>query len=125
MSNNMWGDLSDLEPVQSPKAILQEQAQYLTQATDALLIGEVDSRAADAGKFHYYLDIRVPNLNDYIYTVLSIKHDLEIYPITVQSEKPQVSQECNDEERFRAVLKSILGSGEIKKILSRLISQAT
>lgn len=30
---NLWGDLSDLETVQTPKAILQQQAALLTSAT--------------------------------------------------------------------------------------------
>ena len=40
-AKSMWGDLSDLETVRTPKAILVEQAIFLTKATSNVLVGDV------------------------------------------------------------------------------------
>src|SRR5580704_14983057 len=124
MPENLWGDLSNFEIVRTPKAILKEQADLLTQATSGVLEGAVNEEESSIKDFRYDLDIRVPTLNRYIYTVLSVHHDLELYPARVRSSSPRVDQECDDEPKFAEVIGFILSSKEIRHILSRLISQS-
>jgi hypothetical protein len=125
MPKNLWGDLSALETVRSPKKILLEQAAALTAATKGILVGEVDARDAVGGFFAYDLDITVPTLNNYVYTVLSVRHPLELYPVTVLTSKPPRTVSCSDEQEFETTLETILGSAEVRNVLSRLRSQAS
>ena len=80
---NLWGDLSELEIVRTPKAILNEQASLLTKATKGILVGDVEIQYQDHGQFEYNLNVCVPTLNGYTYTILSINHKFEFYPIYV------------------------------------------
>ena len=123
-SKNMWGDLSKLEVARSPKAILQEQGDYLTKATGGVLVGTIGARVVASG-FAYDLDVEIPALNNYRYTILTIEHDATLYPVTVRAERPTESYQCEDEEEFETVIESILGSEDVQLILSRLLSQAT
>ena len=121
---NLWGDLSALETVRTPKELLTEQASTLTEATEGVLRGKVD-RQGTGPRFAYDLDVYVPVLNNYTYTILTITHELGLYPVRVTSSAPQRSEKCDNEEQFLEVLESILSSKDVKFILSRLMSQAS
>ena len=122
-SDNLWGDLSDLEVVPTPKGILEQQANKLTTATRAVLRGRVTQRESGIG-FYYDLDVVVPGLNNYVYTILTINHGIQLYPVWVGSDSPQRSVKCDDEKQYLEVLEGILSSKDVKFILSRLLSQA-
>jgi len=125
-SKSLWGDLSDLETVPTPKSILLEQATYLTEATDNLLVGIIDDQdtTAHGGEFIYELNVQVPALNNYSFTLARVLHNIDLYPVVVYSsialEKPA---QCSNEDDFKRTLSDILSSGEVKKILSSLLSQ--
>ena len=124
-SKNLWGNLSNLPIVRSPKAFLQEQADCLTKETGGTLVGDIDASQSSRGGFAYDLDIQVPALNNYVYTVLRIAHDVKLYPLTVHSAHLTTSLRCEDEQEFEKAVSSILGSKDVKQILARLLSQAT
>ncbi len=110
--------------VRTPKAILQEQGDYLTKATEGVLVGNVDAHKATRA-FAYSLNVKVPTLNNYIYTILRIAHEATLYPVRVTADSPSELNECEDEEEFETAIESILGSEEVQLILSRLLSQAS
>jgi hypothetical protein len=122
-SKNLWGDLKELEIIRSPKSILQEQADYLTKATEGVLMGKVDEDVRRS-TFSYDLDVVVPSLNDYAYTLLTILHPLEFYPVQIKAGKPPTDITCPSEEAFERAIGTILSSPEVRKVLSRLVSQA-
>ena len=122
-TKNLWGDLKDLETVRTPKTVLKEQAQILTEATDGILVGDV-RESEIRGEFLIYLEIKVPALNNYTYTVMSVRHSIDMYPARVNAEKPNVSQVCDNEEDFTGVVETVLSSDEMKTIVSRLLAQA-
>ena len=122
-ARNLWGDLGALEIVRTPKDILKEQASFLTKATEGVLVGNVDEMDAN-GDFRYDLDVQVPSLNDYTYTLLSITHGLDLYPVRVSARADALTETCDDETEFEAVLRTVLSSKQVKLILSRLLSQA-
>jgi hypothetical protein len=124
-SKNLWGDLRNFETIRTPKAILEEQARYLTDATGGLLVGNVDPRAQSPSAFAYDLDVQVPSLNNYVYTVLSISHDVDLYPVVIKCSKPIVRLDCEDQQQFEVSIGSILASPEVKHVLSALVAQAT
>lgn len=124
MPKNLWGDLKNLERVRTPKSILEDQAGYLTQATEGELVGEVEGGKLGRD-FQYDLNVRVPSLNNYTYTILAIAHSLELYPVRVTSQRPPESINCLDQASFEGAIESILSSQEVKLVLSRLVSQAS
>ena len=125
MSNeNFWGDLNGLEIVQTPKNILMNQANFLTKATEGLLIGQVDDERTSVPHFRYSLEVRVPGLNNYIFTILAIDHSLELYPVEVYlTFKRETRIICQTQNDFESILKENLASKDVKFILSRLLSQ--
>jgi hypothetical protein len=125
MAKNLWGDLSQLEAIRSPKAVLLEQAQLLTDATKGVLVGVVGEREEYGDNFGYDLDVTVPTLNNYSYTVLTIRHSLDLYPVAIAARRPPKDLTCDNEQDFERALEAILGSAEVKDVLARLRSQAT
>ena len=121
---NLWGDLSELERVVTPKEILLEQASLLTEATKGVLVGQVSNNSI-YGKFAYDLEVSVPALNNYTYTILTIQHQIELYPVRIITNGFVLSTECGSEKEFISALTDILSSKEVKFVLSRLLSQAS
>lgn len=124
MTNNMWGDLEDIEIVRTPTTILRGQAETLKKVTNGLLEGETDVRTRTAGRFYIDLDIVVPNLENYTYTVLTVRHGILIYPLEIVKTVDGQDYECNNEEEFIEALGNILSSKEMRKVISALVSQA-
>ncbi len=120
---NLWGDLSDLEIVRTPKDVLKEQADFLTRATEGVLVGNVDEIDV-RGDFRYDFNVTVPSVNNYTLTLLIIQYGLQLYPVRVSVMAPRFTETCDDEKEFEAVLTKVLSSKEVKLILSRLLSQA-
>lgn len=124
LNENFWGDLRELEIVRTPKNILMEQASFLTNATDGLLIGQVDDERTSVPHFRYSLEVRVPGLNNYIFTILAIDHFLDLYPVEVYlTFKRETVITCHTQNEFESLLKENLASKDVRLILSRLLSQ--
>jgi hypothetical protein len=129
---SLWGDLSSLERLRTPKEILVEQANLLSEATQGAIVGVVDSRVestlfgrdtVSGQEFVHDLDVRVPSLNNYTYTLLTVAHGIDLYPVEVSSETYSVGK-CATEEAYIELLLKILSSQRTKGILSKLLSQA-
>ncbi|MGA3189411.1 MAG: hypothetical protein ABSF22_20090 [Bryobacteraceae bacterium] len=122
MAKNLWGDLSSLEIVRTPKTILDEQAVLLTKATEGILAGVVEDETRSRS-FRYSLNVVVPALNNYKYEILEVLHPLEIYPVRLLCERPKVDATIKSEEDFEDVIAKVLSSPEVRSVLSRLKSQ--
>ena len=121
--NNLWGDLSEVERVVTPKEILLEQANVLTQATKGVLVGQVSNNNKSDG-FSYDLEVCVPALNNYTYTILTVQHQIELYPLRIITNGGGRYMNCASEEEFTSALMNVLSSKEVKRVLSSLLSQA-
>jgi len=124
MTKNLWGDLSSLETVRTPKTILEEQANLLTDATGGVLVGEVTGESQFGG-FCYNLDVLVPALNRYSYTILTVKYSVDAYPVTLTASRPLVYEQCGNEEELMAAIEKILSSRDVRSALSTLKSQVS
>jgi hypothetical protein len=122
MPKNLWGDLTSLEVVRTPKTVLEEQANLLTKATKGVLFGVVED-ASYPGQFQYNLDVRVPSLNNYSYTILSVSHSLDLFPLRLRAERPATDVKIDSDDQFEDLLERILSSSEVRSALSRLKSQ--
>lgn len=121
---NMWGDFKDLEKIKTPTVYLREQADVLSKNTNSVLMGGVTTEVSPSGRFRVDLDIVAPALNNYRYTVVTIRHSLKIYPLQLTDTTNNLAFECKDEEQLLSKLESILSSPSIKRVISTLIAQS-
>jgi hypothetical protein len=121
MAKSLWGDLTSLTVVRTPKTILEEQASVLTEATKGMLVGVVEDEPQSNG-FRYTLNVVVPALNNYRYTILSIYHPLELYPLTLLTNMP-IPSHMENEEAFETAVEKVLSSPDVRSALSHLKSQ--
>jgi len=125
---NLWGDLKTLQKVHTPRAILREQAQLLTESTGGTLVGDVSDFKSASYSFCFQLRVVIPILNNYQYELLEIRHNETLYPLMVtdlQRETSTSSMRCKNEIEYIEALKQILGADHTKDVLARLLSQAT
>jgi hypothetical protein len=124
MSENLWPDLSDAETVRSPRAYLNDQAEELSGMTNGLLEGKTELEKTGGG-FSVHLQVIVPNLNRYRYTVLLAHYDpVLLYPAILEDLANEVEHECLDQEQFVATLREVLSSDVVRRVLLALLSQA-
>ena len=88
-------------------------------------MGVVSVRGSRRGKFAFDLDVYVPALNNYTYTILSVSHGLGLYPVHVSAPAEAKSFTCENEDQYIQAVESILSSKRTKFVLSRLLSQAS
>lgn len=122
---NLWGELPNTETLRTPYSILKEQASILSEITNGLLIGEVNSYPKE-NLFVMILRIKAPSLNNYTYSVVEVQHKIQLYPVFVMnlaSDENQGFNQCSSEEEFEKALGQILSSQEIKKVISVLLAQ--
>jgi len=125
-TSDLWGDLTGLETVTSPREVLEEQGAILAKKTHGKLRGDVrDLTQADT--FIYALDIVAPGLNDYRYTVLTVRHGITMYPLLMLSGSddaiPQARIKCDDEQELIDALSRVLGSSKTKRAIASLLAQ--
>jgi len=119
-TDDLWGELPDVEEIKTPFVILKEQAELLTKKTDGLLVGEVTQHQVGQG-FQCMLDIVVPTLNNYKYRVLSLVYKMTLYPLNLSpANKPSVS--CSDEDEFKKELGNIFKFQETQDVISKLLA---
>jgi hypothetical protein len=123
MVKNLWGDLSSLAVVRTPKIILEEQASLLAEATEGVLVGMVVGGPSSIDSFEYGLLAVVPALNNFRYQILRVYHSLEMYPLNVYSDRPPVNERFETEAEFESAVAKILSSPEVRLVLSKLKSQ--
>lgn len=119
-TDDLWGELPDVEKIKTPFVILKEQAELLTAKTDGLLIGEVTQNQVGQG-FQCTLDIVVPTLNNYKYRVLSLVYKMILYPLNLTPANKQ-SVSCSNENEFKKELGKILQSQEVQNVISKLLT---
>lgn len=123
-ADNLWGDLPKAESLKSPKKLLQEQADLLSQITGDHLRGHVSTQTLGEQIVHE-LEIIAPYINNYRVTVLRVAHGPIIYPAqVVQAVPPHKAFVCNDNVLLIQCIRDILQSAEVRKMLASLITQS-
>jgi len=122
---NMWGDLTGLEKIKTPTIFLREQADHLWKDTKYTVKGEVSRESTSGGRFRVELDIVAPSINNYRYTVVTVRHPLDVYPLTITNDVTNEEYECKNEKTFLETLEFILSSAQVRKVISMLISQSS
>jgi hypothetical protein len=123
MTEDLWGELPNVDNIKTPHAILLEQATLLTEKTKGLLIGTV-GRGQNGSTFINALVINAPSLNNYSYTVCSTQHQISLYPLHFFAQSTgQGTIQCNDESQFVAALRTELSAPQTQRVISGLLAQ--
>lgn len=140
-NDDLWPDVTPIAIV-TPSSILKTQAAALSRRTHGLLRGEVRTWATEGrgNDIYHQLELVVPALDDYHYSLLRIHHSVTpLYPVYVdesplhgQDDNPSARPNPNigipqlrSEDAFRDWLRRALASDETKRILESLLAQAT
>jgi hypothetical protein len=87
----------------------------------------VTARVSDGhvGKdFVYSLSLVAPALDYYSYTILTIRHTVKVYPLTIEDHVNETRYEAAAESEFLQALQAILKSDEVKRVIELLLSQS-
>ncbi len=133
MSESFWV-LPDVVGLRTPHAILKEQADALTKATNGRLEGWVENNplnrfsAITASPVTHSrslaLSIRVPALDDYTYRILQYLQPTELYPGLLSGMGGPEGVPIDNELMFEDVLRQFLASEPTQRIVRSLLAQA-
>jgi len=139
MIRNLWPTEIEVTSVTPPVTILGQQATMLGSITKNIILGDVKARESEEYDFSYIFYIVAPALNNYRYKLLTIYHNIDLYPVTVQVEESiykEVPKRATgeripnsifaiSEDEFTKALKAIFNSSKAKKVISALLAQST
>lgn len=120
---SLWGEIPKGSNILTPKAILVEQAEILTEATEGLLVGHVKQINAPDDYFGYLFQIVVPSLNNYVFVVARVFHPVSLYPLDLLNVPIAHQSYCKNEGEFEANLEIILNSDYTRNVVSGLLAQ--
>jgi hypothetical protein len=126
---DLWGDIIT-EPIRTPQLILKEQGALLERKTKGILTVEVSSTTLSGDIFQHVFKIKSSNMN-YSYQAFYIRHPVDLYPVIFHSTPLEEKSDellipkAKDEKEFMELLKQILQSEKIQKVINSLISQST
>jgi hypothetical protein len=135
---NLWPEI-ETTTITPPVTILEQQASMLGNMTKNIILGDIKARESEEYDFSYVFYIIAPALSNYRYKLLTIYHNIDLYPIVVQVEeniykeidKPEYfhgnvfySFKVSLEDKFLDILKAIFNSSKAKKVISALYAQS-
>lgn len=120
---DLWpADIID-ESVTTPVSLLKQQAAALAKRTNGLVEGQVTSYTDRSGRLAHSFKLVVPVLDDYVYELFKIRHDVNIYPLHASFQGVDY-EIVSEKELIEWLRDSVLSSGETKRVLSTLVAQA-
>lgn len=129
---SLWGEIAAVQNVRTPKAILSEQAQALSDATKHVLVGRIATETVSNTVMHYLL-VEAPFLNRYKIQILRFEHNIfRIYPVKLVDlinkdgvDPPRLLvRECIDENELEKALQETLQSPKVHQVISSLLIQS-
>jgi hypothetical protein len=120
---NLWGDLSTLKKIRTPKTLLLEQAEILSQAPGGVVRGQVDT-TQNGDILYNKLTIVAPALDNYSYAVCVVRHDVELYPCSIYDQRTTQWTKCENEADLKEKLGAILSGEKTRRVIEALLSQS-
>ena len=121
MNKDLWPEFKQ-ETKKSPKSILIEQGNYLSEKTGNLINVKVITNKSPKNEIYNSFDIIVPALDNYRYKLFYISHELFYYPLKITYKGVVLT--VNSEEDFIIQLKKIFNNEDTKNIITTLLSQS-
>lgn len=119
---NLWEGLVLNPPKPIFLEILSQQISYLSEMTHGKLVGSLE-RFEVAEKIRYDMDIVVPALDDYSFTLLSVLKGPGAYPLDVEyGLENREPQQCQNEEEFKNAIKAVFFSEKTQDAISSTLS---
>lgn len=134
---NLWPNFNELDEVETPKQILDEQGIWLSKGTNEVVYGvckELDPTTTlgrrDSGfKLAFYICGK--HLENYEYLVFTLHHDIIFYPLTLTLDGALASEmqkerqiKIEGQEEFNQLLRTIFNTKRIRSVLSAIISMS-
>lgn len=141
---DLWPSGIENQRVSSPVTILKEQAYLLGEKTKNLVQAEIfDEEERQGMSFSFRFFLVAPVVGNYHYKLLSIQHDISLYPVEITVEDSILSEIrrsfpvrsyddrgeyeyifAETEEKFIEVLRGIFNSTKARQVLTALLSQS-
>lgn len=139
MIENLWPkDLSTTKTINTPKELLEQQAQYLQNQTNKILYANLNNIISSVSKnsskynfdFCFEFSINSKKIQNYQFVLFKLQHNIEIYPLNLILDD-KIAKELgyednelfvNNETEFISKLSSILKSNRVHQIVTNLIS---
>lgn len=141
---NLWNKEIKTKDIETPQKMINDQIEFLSTMTDGMVYGELeDVRVGNkSNTFVFNFNLKALKLKNYKYRILSLEHDIAIYPSTILLDeqllleiedsltlhdikiaiKPISFIQIKDKTEFEIVLEAILSSDRIKNIVVNMKS---
>jgi hypothetical protein len=133
--NDLWPEDIGHPTLKSPVSILREQASFLGDKTQNLVRAKISPHdKQEQNNFKYTFFIVAPELGDYHHALFKIRHDVELYPVVIETDEEihyELAPEedttliANSESEFLGILRKIFTARKTKKIIHALIAQSS
>lgn len=140
---NLWGSI-DTNKIDTPRSILEQQGQFLSEATRRILYTEVErdivrERVNDTSDLIYNFKIKGKHMENFSYKLLTIMHPIDLYPLTIELDSKTFDEikslieeysptplvnivTVNSQGQYITVLKFILSSNRVKNLIKGIFS---
>ncbi len=129
-SKNFWSDKIGQADMKVPKTILVEQANYFNDMTKNKLVAKVNSTHSinskdfDGTIIHEF-DIVSPSLGNYTFTLFTVGHDIDMYPLSISFNIGESHFfEVVTEEEFEKALSKIMTHKSTVNAINGLLAQS-
>jgi len=128
-TTDLWPQEFGALSVVTPVTILREQATFLSKKTQTIVEAYVRTLPADENtEFHHRFELVAPALNDYVYPLFQIWHDVNLYPVHIdfyRAGKDPVRLQAENSNELQERLRMIFADEETKRVIQLLIAQST
>ena len=141
MKLDLWPtDLPEDSLTITPVAILRQQATLLGNRTKNIVEARVKPpmETLPDKKFYYRFDIVAPCLGDYFYSLFTISHPIEFYPVefdipmmiledmakNLGCEVVDVEKIANTEDEFIEIVKTIFATNKARQVIEAILAQS-
>lgn len=135
---SLWPDEIGKAAFVAPVTILKEQAKYLGERTNNIVVADVSplTLRTNSASIAFGFYVEAPALSDYSFRLFAISHEPDPYPLIFHldrdlikdiglEQEPGVGVIANDEEEFVEILGMVLRAEKTQRIISALLSQST
>ena len=140
---NLWPEDITVVETKAPVTILKEQASLISRQTKGIVEGEVTQIPDPLGDqpFGYGFHLKAPALGDYRYLLLSIVHDVTMYPILIRPDESTLAElrgrktlkefsvdprgiVAQNEGEFLKILSLVFSSSRTKRVVRAILAQS-
>ena len=120
---NLWGDLPKVENLKTPYLILKEQAAMLSKISNNLIEGHTVVQDQNPDNFVAVLRIIAPPLENYSISIISIRHEIGMYPVQVSYLRIGEGHSAGNEQSYLKLLENIFQHVDTQIIIKQLLTQ--